>query len=249
VFSSTVGTVNGDLARHTWPEVHASRPVTLVVPIGSCEQHGPHLPLDTDTRIATALATGLVDWLNAPRPSATGTALMAPALSITASGEHQGFAGTLSIGTEAMETVMIELVRSATWADRIIFVNGHGGNAGPVERAARRLNDEGHRVLSWWPPTAIPAESIILTGDLHAGAIETSIMMALYPDLVGGSADADGIGVDLDALRRDGVAAHSPTGVLGDPTRASAEIGKRLTEFLLTDLGDRAAAFIASSPS
>jgi mycofactocin system creatininase family protein len=245
VFSSTVGAVNGDLARHTWPEVDATRPVTLVVPIGSCEQHGPHLPLDTDTRIATALAAGLVDQLNAN--TAAASALMAPALSITASGEHQGFAGTLSIGADVMESVIVELVRSATWADRVILVNGHGGNAVPVERATRRLTDEHHRVLSWWPPAALPAEAAVLTGDLHAGAIETSIMLALHPDLVGEVPDADGIDVDLDALRRDGVSPHSTTGVLGDPTRATAELGKVLTEFLLTDLAERAVSFIAPS--
>jgi len=172
---------------------------------------------------------------------------MAPALSITASGEHQGFAGTLSIGADVMESVIIELVRSATWADRVILVNGHGGNAVPVERATRRLTDEHHRVLSWWPPAALPADAAIVTGDLHAGAIETSIMLALHPDLVGEAPDADGIDVDLGALRRDGVGPHSTTGVLGDPTRATAELGKVLTEFLLTDLVERAVSFIGPS--
>ena len=66
----------------------------LVVPVGSCEQHGPHLPLHTDTVIATALARALAERRD--------DCVVAPALTITASGEHQGFAGTLSIGSAAM---------------------------------------------------------------------------------------------------------------------------------------------------
>ena len=64
---------------------------------------------------------------------------MAPPLTITASGEHQGFAGTLSIGNAAMADVLIELVRSADWSQGVVFVNGHGGNATAMARAAETL--------------------------------------------------------------------------------------------------------------
>ncbi|MBA3984140.1 MAG: creatininase family protein, partial [Acidimicrobiia bacterium] len=88
----------------TWPEIEsrARRPV-LIVPLGSCEQHGPHLPLHTDTVIATALAERLA--------KTDDSFLVAPAVAAGASGEHQAFPGTLSIGTAAMTQVVVELVR------------------------------------------------------------------------------------------------------------------------------------------
>ena len=103
------------------------------MPLGSCEQHGPHLPLGTDTIIATALA----DRLAARCPDI----VVAPALAISASGEHAGFPGTLSIGTDTTAAVLVELARSADWAAGIVLVNGHGGNADAV--ATGRRHDPG----------------------------------------------------------------------------------------------------------
>ena len=110
----------------------------LVVPVGSLEQHGPHLPLDTDTRIAVAVARRAC----AGRP---GVAL-APALTIGASGEHAAFPGTLSIGAEALTTCLVELGRHASlhWP-ALLLVNGHGGNVGAVQAAVGRLRYEGRR--------------------------------------------------------------------------------------------------------
>ena len=140
----------------------------LCIPVGSCEQHGPHLPLATDTIIAEALAAGLA----ARRPNT----VVGPSLTVTASGEHAGFPGTLSIGTEATATVIVELVRSADWAAGVVLVNGHGGNRDAVARAAATSADDGRSVLPWWP--RIPG------GDAHAGRTETSLLLALRPDLV-----------------------------------------------------------------
>ena len=99
-----------------------------VVPVGSLEQHGPHLPLDTDTRIAVAVA----------RRACAGRAgvALAPAFGVGASGEHADFPGTLSIGTEVLTACLIELGRHASlhWA-AVLLVNGHGGNAAAVEAA------------------------------------------------------------------------------------------------------------------
>ena len=85
------------LGTQFWPDVDGSR--TLVVPVGSIEQHGPHLPLDTDTRIADAVARSI------------SGVLVGPAIAYGASGEHEGFPGTVSIGTAALESVLVEYGR------------------------------------------------------------------------------------------------------------------------------------------
>src|ERR1700740_3735697 len=127
--SSGSGKVGFALCAAHWPDVEAGRRRVLVVPIGSLEQHGAHLPLDTDTRIAVAVAeracTGLDD---------VG---LAPAIAIGASGEHADFPGTLSIGHVALSTLLVELGRHAClhWA-AVLLVNGHGGKRGRGRGAA-----------------------------------------------------------------------------------------------------------------
>lgn len=196
----------------------------LLLPLGSTEQHGPHLPMDTDTRIAEAVASGAAD--------ATG-ATMAPVLPYGASGEHQGFAGTLSIGTEALHLVLVELVRSASHTfDQIVFVNGHGGNADGVTQAVTQLVAEGHSVSSWSPSLA--------SGDAHAGRTETSLMLAIAPDSVKmGAAEAGSTAPLRDIigdLRSGGVAAVSPNGVLGDPGGANPVEGQQLLAMFVNQL-------------
>jgi creatinine amidohydrolase len=151
-------------------------------------------------------------------------------VSITASGEHQGFPGTLSIGTEAMYHVIVELVRSADWARAVVLINGHGGNAAAVDRAVGQLEGEGRRVLAWWPRVA--------GGDPHAGHTETSLMLAVRPELVRlERAEPGPIPSEAD-LVRSGVWALSASGVLGDPRAASAEHGAELFARLADDLAD-----------
>lgn len=196
----------------------------LCVPVGSCEQHGPHLPLATDTIVAEAIATRFADR----RP---GT-VVAPPLAITASGEHAGFPGTLSIGTEATIVTIVELVRSADWADGVVLVNGHGGNRDAVDQAIAELDRDGRAVLPWWP--RIPG------GDAHAGRTETSLLLAVRPDLVRLDRAAAGVTAPLatitSRLRAHGVRAVSPNGVLGDPAGASPEEGHAMLQRLVDDL-------------
>jgi creatinine amidohydrolase len=211
------------LAERTWVEVDGE-PRLLAIPIGSCEQHGPHLPLGTDTIVAEALAGALARRRD--------DVVVGPTLTVTASGEHAGFAGTLSIGTLAMTHVVVELARSADWVAGTVLINGHGGNADAIREAVAVLTAEGRDVLSWWPAVA--------GGDAHAGHTETSLLLALRPELVRVERLAAGATEPLPALtprlRADGVRAVSPNGVLGDPRGAAAAEGRELLAALADDL-------------
>lgn len=216
--------MSGPIAERTWPEVEAAASSLLVVPLGATEQHGPHLPLATDTNLALALADAL-----AARRSEVA---VAPALPYGSSGEHAAFAGTLSIGAAATALVLVELCRSATatWS-RVLLVSAHGGNAAPLRRAVERLRGEGRDVRAWeprWP------------GDAHAGATETSLMLALDPGRVDrGRAEAgnvEPIAELLPRLRTAGVRELAPNGVLGDPGGASAAHGRELFAAALDEL-------------
>ncbi len=213
-----------NIATNTWSQIANRESTVLLLPLGSCEQHGPHLPLDTDTQIAQHLCAQAAQQNN--------RILIAPSLSITASGEHAGFPGTLSIGTEALTQVLIEIVRSADWCNGVVFVNGHGGNTDAVTAAVRTLKSEQRNVASWWPR--------IEHGDAHAGASETSMMLAIDPSRVNmAKAEAGStkpIGEISEQLRSGGVRAVSLNGVLGDPTTATSEHGQSLLSQLTQDL-------------
>jgi creatinine amidohydrolase len=212
----------GDLC---WPEAAALAGTSvLVVPLGSTEQHGPHLPLGTDTDLAVALA----ERLAAARPDA----IVAPAMPYGSAGEHAAFAGTLSIGAAALEFALIELVRSADDFAGVVLVSGHGGNAGPLRAAVATLRAEGRNVFGWTPRAP--------GGDAHAGRTETSLVLALAPERVRLDAaergDVRPLAAVMGELRRGGVAAVSPNGVLGDPIGATAEEGRHLIDHLTADL-------------
>jgi creatinine amidohydrolase len=194
--------------------------------VGSTEQHGPHLPLTTDTDIALAIAT-----IAATRHPGL---MVAPALAYGSSGEHEAFAGTLSIGREATEAVLVELGRSASRDfARTIVVSTHGGNLHPVERALARLLDERLPVTAWWPDWP---------GDLHAGRTETSLMLAIAPDRVrhhrAEAGDCRPAAELWPELRASGVRAVSANGVLGYPAGANAEEGRALLAGAVAGLVD-----------
>ncbi|HEY2052916.1 MAG TPA: mycofactocin biosynthesis peptidyl-dipeptidase MftE [Solirubrobacterales bacterium] len=209
------------LADLTSPEVERGR--LLIVPLGATEQHGPHLPLGTDSEIADAIAR-----LAAARLAG---AFVAPTLPYGSSGEHQDFAGTLSIGAAATELVLVEVGRSATETfDRVLFLNAHGGNAGALAAAVGRLRDEGRDVRAWSPRWG---------GDAHAGRTETSLMLALMPRRVRDGREPGNtapLAALIDDLRAEGVRPLAPNGVLGDPTVASAGEGAELLAAAVEDL-------------
>jgi len=210
-----------ELGKSTSKQLEGTSP-TVVAPIGSTEQHGPHLPLDTDTRIATAVADAIVARLSGSRHPAS--LVVAPPIGYGASGEHQAFPGTVSIGTAVLEQLLLEFGRSACeWAERLVFVNGHGGNVEAVAAAVRRLRDEG-RDAGWCPCS-------VSGGDAHAGHTETSILLHLSPETVcideRRAGNVTPLAELMPTMRRGGIAAVSEVGVLGDPTTATAAAGAR----------------------
>jgi creatinine amidohydrolase len=196
----------------------------LIVPTGSCEQHGPHLSFTTDIAIAAAVARRVAERL------ADVDAVLAPEVPYGASGEHEGFPGTLSIGLNAFRVLVVELGRSArSWCGRLLVINGHGGNARALSDAMRLLRQEGSD--AGYVTCATPG------GDAHAGRSETSIQLALHPETVdlhsavaGAVAPVEEL---LSRLQAEGVRAVSPSGVLGDPSGASADQGWRLLDALV----------------
>lgn len=220
----------GGLGAKTWPELDDRR-CTVVVALGALEQHGPHLPLDTDTRIAETVAARAVDRLVVDGHDV----MTAPPLAYGASGEHEGFPGTVSIGHDALRLLLVEFGRSVCrWAARLLFVNAHGGNARTVVDAVSRLRSEG-RDVAWWACTAPGA-------DAHAGRTETSVLLAISPELVVREELTVGvtapIGDLMDSLRAGGVRAVSANGILGDPRPADDDEGHRIVE----DMVDRLVA-------
>ena len=207
------------LSGSTWTEL-PDRPIVLV-PLGSCEQHGPHLPFTTDTDIAEAVALAAVPGIEA----STGIrVVVAPPLAYGASGEHQAFPGTVSIGHDALRSVLVELIRSmSTWATRIVLINGHGGNATTVTAVVDKMRYERHDVM------AISC-ALETSTDAHAGSDETSLMLFLRQNTVRVDSLEQGNITPLHALLPDlmaqGVRPISPNGVLGDPRTASRDIGE-----------------------
>lgn len=209
----------------TFPELLGRVDIHLLIPLGATEQHGPHLPLSTDTLIACGIAEAVA--------ARRADVAVAPALPYGSSGEHSGFPGTLSLGQTALEAALIELIRSAAGSFRdITLVSWHGGNAEPVARAVARLRAERRPVHLWEPH--------VERGDAHAGWVESSLMLAIAPDLVRDERPVGAtqpIDVLLPQLREDGVAAVSKNGVLGDARGAAARDGHALLERFATEIG------------
>lgn len=206
----------------------------VILPIGSFEQHGPHLPVGTDAIITEAL----VARLGAERPD---RCLILPMLPFSASDEHGDLPGTLSIGNELLGALIARL-RGGLRQARVLVVTAHGGNASLLARTGlpawvprpAALRDFAERL-------AMPADARGLWHpDAHAGRTETSIMLALRPELVGPFEDVVGYAGPLTPvaglLGTKGVAAVAPTGVLGVPAGASAPEGAAIIGALMEDL-------------
>lgn len=231
----------------------AARDGVALVPIGATEQHGPHLPVTTDTTIAAAFATAA-----AARAAKDVATWVLPAVPFGFSPEHAGHPGTISLSPQTLLALADDIGRgvAASGIRRLLFVNGHGGNPELLHVACRQLRET--RGLSAFavhvPGIALPADLLegVTAGDLdaHAGHYETSVLLALDPASVEmGAARADG----LDEVT---AAATSPTrpfgqvsvpwhvddlsrsGVIGDPTTATAAWGERVFAAQAAGLAD-----------
>jgi creatinine amidohydrolase len=211
----------------TSAEIAESRPI-LLLPLGAWEQHGPHLPLDTDTIIISRVIADVLRHEDLH----TVNVMTAPALSITASDEHQGFPGTLSTGTQALKDSVVAICRSASWAQGVCIVNGHGGNADALLAITSALTYEKTTHSIWSLPSYIG-------GDMHAGRTETSLLLHIAPHEVRTNVIARGATQDtglVKAMRTGGVQAVSENGIIGDASTATAAHGKAVLDLYTKSL-------------
>lgn len=236
----------GRLADLTWAEVRAAAAAgaVAVVPAGSLEQHGPHLPVRTDTALVGAVAEAAAARLPSDVP-----AVLAPVLWLGASHHHLPFFA-LSLDERTYVEIAVQIGCSLAQAGfrRVFFLNGHGGNAAPLRLAvgeiARRQPGALTACAEYWAlaAAALRAERSTGTGGAgHACEIETSLLLHLAPAAVRPGPHASRI-PDLPPLfARDlldpgpvalGVAWErlTPDGTLGDPTAASPDKGRRMFE-------------------
>lgn len=235
------------LAEMTWPEaqVRFKEVDVALLPVGSMEQHGPHLPLDTDAFDANYLARRVAEACSPPKP------LVLPLIPYGVSYHHEDFSGTLSISPKTLTQLVYEVGISAArnGITKLVIINGHGGNIPALQFAAQMINRDAH--IFTCVETGETSEKDIgaLTetpNDVHAGEVETSTALANRPHLV-----------KLDAARKfiprfsskylnfsskrsvewyARVAKISTTGVLGDPTKASREKGEKIWEIMIKHL-------------
>ena len=175
---------------HTRDDLRTLAPTaTVVVPLGSIEQHGPHLPVATDTAIVTDLA-----WRAGQVAGEEIQVVVAPTLPYGFARHHVPFGGTISIDLTTYLEVLTSIGRSLADGGfgRIVFLNGHGGNDSAVRAVGDRLvHEEGYRIdvagTSYWTAAAdvlAGVDPAIGPVPGHAGGFETSCMMALRPELI-----------------------------------------------------------------
>jgi creatinine amidohydrolase len=228
----------------TWPEIGdlvRRRPHEVaLLPVGATEQHGPHLPTGTDTVIATELCHAVSAQTGAP---------VLPAITIGSSyGHGTVLPGTLSLTPERLSDIVRDTVEwaAASGITRVLAVNGHFGNQASLSVAGDHLRhgrpDVRFGVLNWWTLTpAIAAETLADGEDVHANRAETSLMMAVAPDLV----RIDQLVLADDPDRTSGLVFRytapvlSRNGVTGTPSGASSELGHWLLGEVVRTMSDR----------
>lgn len=229
----------------------AARDALVILPLGSIEQHGPHLPVEVDSRLGEEVA------LRAARVMAERgqPVLVLPMFWPGISEHHMSFGGTITLGFDTYRAVVEDICRSVLRAGfrRIVLLNGHGGNDNGLRVIADELTPKlGTPIIqfTYWYAAAEPIAAILETQKalLHACEAETAMMMAVRPDLVAEDrialaksnttpdvADLVGGGVYMWRA----IGARSATGVIGNPEAASAAKGARLFEAIAATLADK----------
>jgi creatinine amidohydrolase/Fe(II)-dependent formamide hydrolase-like protein len=237
------------LAELTWPEAERrlGEVDIALLPVGAIEQHGPHLPLDTDAWDAEHMCREVARRCSEPRP------LVLPLIPYGVSYHHQDFPGTLSVGPDTLARLVYEIGMSAArnGISKLIIVNGHGGNMPTLQYAAQMINRDAH--IFTCVDTGETSDTDVArlaetSADVHAGEIETSTSLATRPELVDVTRLRKFVpkfsSRYLDFSSEYGVEwyAHtsriSESGVLGDPTKATAEKGRAMWEAMIGHLTD-----------
>ncbi|WP_307534772.1 creatininase family protein [Streptomyces sp. V3I8] len=233
-------TVSGPLPADTTEDVRArgagvARQVA-VLPVGSFEQHGAYLPLSTDTLIACAIAREV---------AAAFPVHLLPPVTISCSHEHAAWPGTVSISSVTLHAVVRDIADSLrrSGVDTLVLVNGHGGNY-VLGNVVQESSAAGARMALFpavedWEAAreAAGVETSLLT-DMHAGEIETSILLHAHPEfLKPGYETSDFVADDRRHLLSLGMSAYTGSGVIGRPSKASAEKGKELLASLADSFG------------
>ena len=235
------------LGELTSPEISRRLQETsvLCLPIGAIEQHGPHLPLNTDAVIAQELARRV-----AGRWGDEFDLWLLPTLSLSLSREHDWAPGTLALGIETFVALIKDFAREIVRtlpARNMIIVNGHGGNRGILDNLMHDLHSQlGLNVCAIHPFDLSRAQAVDAGADVHGGRNETSVMLALAPHLV----RAESMAACDQPPDRDAIAALifdrgasfpwrsddprlAADGVIGDPRGASPELGQAIIESVI----------------
>jgi len=236
-----------ELGGMTWPEAEERfREIDIaLLPVGSTEQHGPHLPLDVDAYDANRLCLEVAAACSLPRP------IVLPLVSYGVSYHHEDFAGTISVAPGTLSQYVYEIGMSVSrhGITKLIIVNGHGGNIPALRFAAQMINSDARifTCVDTGETSDVEIEEIIQTrNDVHAGEIETSTALAFRPGVVKMELARRRVpkfsSEYLEFSSKKGVewyvrtARISRDGVMGDPTKATVEKGKKIWEIMIRNL-------------
>jgi creatinine amidohydrolase/Fe(II)-dependent formamide hydrolase-like protein len=223
----------------TWPQIdrYLKSVDIALLPVGATEQHGPHLPLDTDTFDADYLARKVAEACTHPQP------LVLPAVAYGVSYHHSDFRGTLSISNESLSQLIYDIGMSAAanGIRKLVIINGHGGNAPALNHAAQMINRDARIFVcvDTGETSDVDIEALVETPNaVHAGEIETSAALAVRPHMVRLGEALEEIprfsSRYLDFTSKRGVSWYaytekiSDSGVMGNPLLANAEKGKKI---------------------